>query len=606
MSDFKKLWKYLSNYKKNLLLVFIFNLFGAIFSFGMIAAIIPFLNVLFDNTQQVHELPETFVMSKDTLLLYLNYYLTLVIERWNKSVALIFICLFLIIVTFLKDFFEYFGKYFNIPIVNGVPRDIYNIAYRKILDLPVFFFTNERKGDIMSRMSSDITIVRTSMNSFIDLIKNPLYILVYFVGIVIISYKMTMIVFILLPFMGIVTGKIGKSLKKSTNRTQQLQGDILVYIDETLSGLKVVKIFNGLKQMRSKFESRSDAHYREMNRANRKSSLAHPLTDFLIVIILSVAIYIGGTLVLAKDGGMSAEAFIAFILAFTQVASPAKSFTAAFYNIKQGAAGIDRIEMIINADAKINEKPNAKAITTFSDAIEFKNVTFGYNSERTILNNISFSIPKGTSVALVGQSGSGKTTIANLIPRFYEPQQGEITIDGLSINDYKLADLRGLIGIVTQESLLFNDTVFNNIAFGINNPDKEKVIEAAKLANAHDFIMEMDNGYDTNIGDQGNKLSGGQRQRLCIARAIMKNPEILILDEATSALDTESERLVQEALSNLMKDRTSLVIAHRLSTIKNSDNIIVMNEGRIVESGKHEELINLNGAYKRLHDLQLI
>lgn len=604
MNDFKKLWKYLSHYKKNLALVFLFNLFGAIFSFGMITIIIPFLNVLFDNTQHVRELPETFILNKDTLLLYCNYYLTLVIDRWNKPMALVFICLVLIIITLMKDLTEYLGKYFNIPVINGVPRDIYNKAYSKILELPVFFFTNERKGDIMSRMSSDITVVRGSMSSFIELIKNPLYILVYFVGIMFLSYKMTFIILLLLPLMGIVTGKIGKSLKKSTTKTQTLQSDILVYLDETLLGLKIIKIFNGTKQMRNKFNEGNTAHYKESNKANRKYNLAHPLTDFLIVIALSVAIYIGGVFVI--NGEMSAEAFIAFILAFTQITSPAKSFTAAFYNIKQGAAGIERIEKIISAEAKIKEFENAKSIATFTESIEFNNVTFGYTTERTILHDVSFKIPKGSSVAIVGQSGSGKTTIANLIPRFYEQTQGQITIDGISIQNYKLADLRGLIGIVTQESLLFNDTVFNNIAFGIENPSKEKVIEAAKLANAHDFICELENGYEANIGDQGGKLSGGQRQRICIARAIMKNPEILILDEATSALDTESERLVQEALSNLMKDRTSLVIAHRLSTIKNSDKIIVLNEGKIVESGKHDELISHNGTYKHLHDLQLI
>ena len=606
MEDFKKLWKYLRFYKKNLVLVFIFNLFGAIFSFGMVAVLIPFLNVLFDNTQAIYTLPETFEFTKECILQTCNYYLTLVIERWDKPTALLLLCAILVGVTFLKDFFDFFGKYFNIPVVNGVPRDIYNQAYRKILTLPVFFFTNERKGDIMSRMSSDITVVRNSMVYFIDFIKNPLYIVIYFVGIVIISYQLTIIVLLLLPVMGIITGKIGKSLKKTTSKTQELQGDILVYIDETLSGLKIVKIFNGITQMREKFESRSDAHYKAMNRVNRKNNLAHPLTDFLIVLSLSFAVYLGGSFVLDPNNSMTAESFIAFLLAFTQITSPAKSFTAAFYNVKQGAAGIDRIEKIIYAEAKIAELPDAKEIKTFSHAIEFKNVTFSYNKERTILKDISFKIPKGTSVALVGQSGSGKTTIANLIPRFYEPQLGCITIDDTPIQNFKLDDLRGLIGIVTQESILFNDTVFNNIAFGIKNPDREKVIEAAKLANAHDFIMQMENGYDTNIGDQGGKLSGGQRQRLCIARAIMKNPEILILDEATSALDTESERLVQDALANLMKDRTSLVIAHRLSTIKNSVNILVMNEGRIVESGKHEELIELNGAYKRLHDLQLI
>ena len=606
MKDFIKLLPYLSKYKKYIFLIIILNIFGAIFSFGTIATIIPFLSILF-NTNEIITSPVAFEFTKEALQHNSNYALSVVTSHYGKPATLILICGFLIIITLFKNVFEYFSSYFNIPVVNGVPKDLYNATFSKILQLPVFYFTNERKGDIMARMSSDITEVRNSMvNSFTGFIKNPLYIVIYLVGIIFISWKMTLIILILLPVTGFITGKIGKNLKKASHKAQKLQGDILVFIDETLSGLKVIKVFNGIEYMRNKFQSNNHEYYKTQNAANRKHTLAHPVTETLIMITLSFAIFYGGSLVLKQDGSMSPEGFIAFLLAFTQIVNPAKAFTNSFYGIKRGAASIERIEFILNAELKIIDKPEAKPIQSFTQSIEFKNVTFGYNDERTVLQNISISIPKGKSVALVGQSGSGKTTIANLLPRFYEVEQGDILIDGIAIKDYKLLDIRGLIGIVTQESILFNDTFFNNIAFGIKNPDEQKVIEAAKLANAHEFIMETPDGYQSNIGDQGNKLSGGQRQRLCIARAIMKNPEILILDEATSALDTQSERLVQEALEHLMKDRTSIIIAHRLSTIKNADEIIVLSEGRIIEQGTHYELVDKNGAYKRLHDLQLL
>lgn len=606
MKDFLQLLPYLSKYKKYIFLVILFNLFGAIFSFGTIATIIPFLSILFNTNQFVSD-PVPFEFTKAALQHNSNYIFSVIISQYGKPATLLFICGFLIIITIFKNIFEYFSSYFNIPVINGVPKDLYNSTFNKILQLPVFYFTNERKGDIMARMSADITEVRNSMvNSFTGFIKNPLYILIYLVGIIILSWRMTLIILVLLPVTGYITGKIGKNLKKASHKAQKLQGDILVFIDETLSGLKVIKVFNGIDYMRNKFQGNNYEYYKTMNSTNRKHTLAHPVTETLIMITLSFAIFYGGSLVLKQDGSMSAEGFIAFLLAFTQIVNPAKAFTNSFYGIKRGAASIERIEFILHAEVKIIDKPNAKPISSFSNSIEFTNVTFGYNEERNVLHNISISIPKGKSVALVGQSGSGKTTIANLLPRFYEVENGDILIDGTSIKDYKLADLRGLIGIVTQESILFNDTLFNNIAFGIKNPSKEKVIEAAKLANAHEFIMETPDGYESNIGDQGSKLSGGQRQRLCIARAIMKNPEILILDEATSALDTQSERLVQEALEHLMKDRTSIIIAHRLSTIKNADEIIVMNEGRIVEQGTHSQLVEKNGAYKRLHDLQLL
>ncbi|HPM12988.1 MAG TPA: ABC transporter transmembrane domain-containing protein [Bacteroidales bacterium] len=606
MRDFIKLIPYLRRYKKYIALNVIFNLFGAIFSFGTIATIIPFLSILF-NTNEIVADSIPFELTKESLQHNSNYLLSAIIQTYGKPATLLFICGFLICITLLKNIFEYLSQYFNIPVVNGVPKDLYNATFDKILHLPIYYFTNERKGDIMARMSSDITEVRNSMvNSFTGFIKNPLYIVIYFAGILIISWQMTLIILILLPITAIITGRIGKNLKKALHKAQHLQGDILVFIDETLSGLKVIKVFNGIGYMQQKFKSNNYEYYKTMNNANRKHQLAHPITESLIIITLSFAIFYGGSLVLKNDGSMSAEGFITFLLAFTQIVSPAKAFTNSFYGIKRGAASIERIEKILHAEVQILDAPNAKSITTFEKDIEFKNVSFSYTKERPVLQNISIKLEKGKSIALVGQSGSGKTTIAHLLPRFYEVEQGDIVIDGISIKDIKLQDLRNLIGIVTQDSILFNDTIFNNIAFGIENADEAKVIEAAKLANAHDFIMETPLGYHTNIGDQGGKLSGGQRQRISIARAIMKNPQILLLDEATSALDTESERLVQNALEHLMKDRTSLIIAHRLSTIKNADQIIVLQDGAIVEQGTHNELVALKGAYQRLHSMQIV
>ncbi len=605
MKDLIKLLPYLLQYKKNIIIVFICNILAAIFSFGSIATIIPFLSVIFETTNEIIS-PVPFEFSKDAIQHNMNYFLSSIIIEDGKSAAIIYICVFLVIISLLKNIFEYFSHYFNIPVINGVPKDIYNAAYQKILILPVFYFTNERKGDIMSRMSADITEIRNSMvSSFRGIIKYPIFILVYFIGLIFISWQMTIIITILLPVTAIITGKIGKSLKKTSRQAQEYQGDILVFIDETLSGLKIIKLFQAITHMNNRFRSKNHQYYKTMNAANRRQTLASPLTESLITFTLAFAIYYGGTLVLTNNG-MSAEGFIAYLIAFTQIVSPAKSLTNSFYGIKRGSACVERIEKIIDANVSIKDTENPKTITEFKENICFNNVSFSYNEERTILNNINLNIKKGTTIALVGQSGSGKTTIAQLLPRFHEVNEGTITIDNIPISEYKLEDIRMLMGMVTQESILFNDTIFNNIAFGVESPDKQKVIDAAKLANAHEFIIETEHGYDTIIGDQGSKLSGGQRQRLSIARAIMKNPQILILDEATSALDTQSERLVQDALENLMKDRTSLVIAHRLSTIKNADTIIVLSEGKIVEQGTHTELIKKQGAYKQLHDLQLI
>lgn len=607
MKDFAKVLPFLLPYKKNIFLNFFFNILAAIFSVFSFAMIMPFLGIIFKTQELVTDyMPFEFTTAsiKHSAL----YYLSKIIAEHGELAGLLTICSMLSFSIMLKAGFDYLAKFFNVEVQNGAPRDLYNKMYEKIVELPVSYFSEERKGDIMARMSSDITVVRDSMiNSFDGFLKNPVTLLIFLSTLIYLSPQLTLFILILLPVSGFFLGRLSKKLKSGSGEAQAKQGEILSLIEESLAGMRVIKAFNATNYILNKFRNINNQLKSKQDEVLRRNYLASPVSESMGMVIFSITMSFGGALVLNSDSfNLNAEEFIYYMALFSQIISPAKAFTSAFYNMQKGAASLERIHKVLDAEVSIKDKPDAISKKSFDTSIEFKNVIFSYNEDRTILKNIDISLEKGKSIALVGQSGSGKTTIANLLPRFYDIQQGEILIDGVNLKDYKLEDLRGLMGIVTQDSILFNDTFYNNIAFGLENVPEEKVIEAAKIANAYDFIMETPDGFQTNIGDGGGKLSGGQRQRISIARAVLKNPPILILDEATSALDTQSERLVQEALLNLMKNRTSLVIAHRLSTIKHADEIFVMNEGRIVEHGKHEALIEKDGAYKKLHDLQLI
>lgn len=611
MKKFFGILKYVRGYWRYGILNIVFNILSVVFSLFSIAMVFPFLQVLFNNnTAKLDEIIQKgepqFHVSTDGIIDYINYTLAYNAQQHGKLQVLVLICIFIIGTIFLKNLFRYLGMFYIAPIRNGVVRDMRNRIFQKTLELPLSYYSEERKGDIISRMTADVQEVEWSIMQSLEMIfREPLTIVVYLVMMVAMSPQLTLIAFISLPITALLIGRIGKSLKKSSSRGKEKMGLLLSIMDETLGGLRIVKGFNAERQVADKFKRENEEYTNIMVKMYRKVDLASPLSEFLGVTVFTVILFFGGKNVLVNNS-MDGAIFITYLVMFTQLLTPAKSFTSAYYSIQKGLASADRIDEVLNAAVTIQDKDDAQPITSFEKEIEYRNVSFAYRAGEVgwVLDGINLKIEKGRSIALVGQSGSGKTTLADMLPRFYDTTKGEILIDGMPIKEARMKDLRALMGIVTQESILFNDTVFNNIAFGIEGATMEKVIEAAKIANAHEFIMQMPNGYQTNIGDRGGKMSGGQRQRMSIARAVLKNPPILILDEATSALDTESERLVQDALNNLMKNRTSIIIAHRLSTIQHVDEIVVMQKGVVIERGTHAELLHRDGAYKKLHDLQ--
>lgn len=613
MKDFLRiLRRFVPPYKKYLVGNILFNILSAILNLFSFALIIPILQILFKidkgiytympmvidwgSWDSVKTLPEIW---KNNFF----WFVSDLIEREGGSFTLIILGVFLVVMTFLKVASMYLAFYMMIPIRTGVVRDIRNQINRKITQLSLGFFSEERKGDILARVSGDVNEIEASIMSSLDMLfKNPILISIYLVGMILISWQLTLFVFILLPFAGYVMGQVGKKLKRRSLEGQQQWGALMSQIEETLGGLRIIKAFNAEKKIQDRFERANEQFRQTTTRVYRRQQMAHPMSEFLGTATIAVVLWYGGSLILSNNSSIDAATFIYYLVIFYSIINPAKDLSKAAYAIQKGLASMTRIDKILMAQSDINDPEQPKPVK-FTHAIEYRNVWFRYRND-WVLKGINLTIPKGKTVALVGQSGSGKSTLVDLLPRFYDVTEGSIAIDDTDIRQVKLVDLRGLMGNVNQEAILFNDTFFNNIAFGVEGATREQVEEAAKIANAHDFIMASENGYDTNIGDRGGKLSGGQRQRISIARAILKNPPILILDEATSALDTESEHLVQEALENLMRNRTTIVIAHRLSTIKNADEICVMHEGEIVERGCHEDLLKLDGYYKRLCDMQ--
>jgi len=605
MKDFFQiLRRFIPPYKKQLILNFLFNLLSALFAVFSVTMLIPILEILFGLSQEIKELVP-WEMNLAAIKHNFYYYIWAFKVAHGTSLTLFFVGLFVIAASFLKVGFYYLGAIEAVYIRNGVVKDIREQIFNKIMRLALPFFSEERKGDIISRITGDVTEVENSIMSSLDMfMKNPVIIMVLICSMLIMSPSMTLFILLVLPVAGFIIGRVGRSLKRVSREGQDKMGEILTVVEETLGGLRIIKAFNAERKMNARFNVELRDYRHIMNRLMRRRELAHPLSELLGTVVIIIVVWYGGTLIMSKDSELSGPEFIAYLAIFYQIINPAKAFTTALYSIQKGLASMERIDKILKAEITIPEAPNAQSIDTLKDTIEYRNVTFAY-AEKTVLNNVSLIVPKGKTIALVGQSGSGKTTFVDLLPRFYDMIGGQILIDGVDIRDVKLHDLRDLMGNVNQEAILFNDSIYNNIAFGVENITRAEVIAAAKVANAHNFIIETENSYETVIGDRGNKLSGGQRQRLSIARAILKNPPILILDEATSALDTESERLVQDALETLMKNRTSIVIAHRLSTVRNADLICVFHEGEIVERGTHDELIKQDGRYKRLHSMQI-
>jgi ATP-binding cassette subfamily B protein/subfamily B ATP-binding cassette protein MsbA len=600
--------RFVPPYKKFLVWSLILNLLSAILNIFSFTLLIPILQILFRmDTKVYHFMSWTSGDIKTVAVNNFYYYIEDLIRSYGPSLTLLVLGLFLAVMTLLKTGCYFASSAVMIPIRTGVVRDIRVKLYNKILALPLAFFSEERKGDIISRMSGDVNEIENSITSSLDmLIKNPVLIIMYFGTLIVTSWQLTLFTILVLPGMGWIMGKVGRKLKRQSLAAQSKWSDTMSQVEETLGGLRIIKAFIAEKKMSSRFEQCCNEYRNELNKVSIRQSSAHPMSEFLGTILIVFVLWFGGSLILSDHSAIDAPTFIFYLVILYSIINPLKEFSKASYNIPKGLASMERVDKILQAENTIIESAHPQHIKGLANTIDFNDISFSYDGKREVLKHVNLHIQKGQTIALVGQSGSGKSTLVDLLPRYHDVQKGQILVDGIDIRDLYVADLRSLIGNVNQEAILFNDTFFNNIAFGVQNATREQVEEAAKIANAHDFIMATEKGYDTNIGDRGGKLSGGQRQRISIARAILKNPPILILDEATSALDTESERLVQEALERLMKTRTTIAIAHRLSTIKNADEICVVHEGEIVERGRHEQLIQLNGYYKRLHDMQVL
>ncbi len=607
MKNIFRIFKYIKGYKREVILNIVFNIlyvFASLFSFVIV---IPFVSVLFGIIKAPAICPE-FAFSKDVIIDYFAWNLNNLSIEYGLYTCLAILSVVYLIFAFCSALFRYLGMYFLAPIRNGVVKDLRNDIYHKITTLPLSFFSNQRKGDLLSRMSSDLLDIEISVISSLQMIiKDPIMVIVFLIALIVASPKLVIFIFIILPLVAILIRQIGASLNRNSEKGQKQIGRVLSTVEETLGGIRVINAYNAEEIVKKKFEGENNIYTKLMTKILRRKDLSSPLTEIFAIFALVVVVLFGGMMVI--NGEIHPSMLIGFVLLFARIISPMQSVTTAYYNLKKAEAAAQRVYEILDAPERIIEKPNAITTINFEDRIEYKNVYFSYieeeGKEKLVLDNINLEIEKGKTIAIVGRSGAGKSTLIDLLPRFQDALQGDITIDGISIKDFNINSLRNKIGVVTQESILFNDTIFGNIAFGIN-ASIEEVQEAAKAANAHQFIENLPKGYYTNIGDRGLTISGGERQRICIARAILKNPAILLLDEATSALDTESERLVQESLETIMKGRTTLVVAHRLSTILNSDKIIVMDEGKIVEEGDHHSLLAKDGIYSKLISLQTL
>ncbi|EJX09317.1 lipid A export ATP-binding/permease protein MsbA [gut metagenome] len=605
---FKVMRQYVAPYKKYLAGSLLFNLLSAVLNVFSFASLIPMLNLLFrvdTTTYHFIDWETTGISMKDLLINNMYYYTQQVMAEYGPSTTLLLIGCFLVTATLLKTGAYFASAGIMVPMRTGIVRDIRSNVYHKITGLPLSFFSDERKGDIIARMSGDVNEIENSITGSLEmLIKNPILLICYFSVLIYISWELTLFTLIVLPLMGWLMGQIGRKLKRQSLDAQNKWSETMSQLEETLGGMRIIKAFTAEKKMRQRFDQSANEYRQASNRVAIRQASAHPVSEFLGTCLIVLVLWYGGTLIFSNHPPVDAPTFIFYMVILYSIIQPLKDLSKATYAIPKGMASMERVNKILNAENPIQEAAHPTHLKELKDRIVFHNVSFSYNGKSNVLSDVNLTVKRGQTIALVGQSGSGKSTLVDLVPRYHDVSGGSITVDGVDVKSVYLSDLRAMIGNVNQEAILFNDSFFNNIAFGVENATMEQVIEAAKIANAHDFIMESENGYDTKVGDRGCRLSGGQRQRVSIARAILKNPAILILDEATSALDTESERLVQEALERLMKTRTTIAIAHRLSTIKNADEICVLHEGKIVERGTHDELLSINGFYKRLNDMQ--